>query len=109
MALLHATQLFAGPITSATPVVVYTVAAGKRIIVREADVFNASASTVNPQLRVDTAGTIWQPPLTVFGTAGASAQWHGWIVLGPGQTLSLSNQIAARTTDWVLSGSIYTI
>jgi hypothetical protein len=110
MALLHATQLFNGTITTVTPTftTAYTVATGYRVILRSVAVRNVS-TTLSCTVYVQINGvTVFS---TVLGTAGSSTgsfEWRPWIVVGPGQTIKLA---ASMSTGYgvTVSGSIYTI
>lgn len=110
MALLHATQLYVGNVTTVNPTftTAYTVGAGNRIILRSIAARNLAAP----------AGVTWYVKVggtlvftNVLGSGGGSSgsfEWRPWIVATPGQKIELAVSAAAGI-GVLVSGSIYTI
>jgi hypothetical protein len=110
MALLHATQLFAGNVTSVNPTftTAYTVPAGNRIILRSIAVRNLSgAAGVTWYVKVNGV-VVFTNVLGIGSLSTGSFEWRPWIVATPAQTIQLAVSAAAGIGALV-SGSIYTI
>lgn len=110
MALLHATQLYVGNVTSVNPTktLAYTVPAGMRIILRSVDMRNL-LGTGGQTGYVYLAGVLaFSRVLTTGGSAGSDVEVRPWIVLTPGQQIQLACTNAAGIA-FLVSGSIYTI
>lgn len=108
MAELHAVVLYQGRVTSGSYVTVYTVPAGRRVILRMVNVRNHANAGANAYLSVDGSLDVFLRVLTASGNAGCDAQWSGWIVLGPGQLIKAASSQSGGV-DFVISGSSYTI
>lgn len=110
MALLHATQLFAGDVTNTVSPgqTVYTVPAGMRIIIRSISLHNRDG--VNAQLvTIRVAGTvILNKNLGVSPAATADFEMRPWIVATPAQLIQVKAGVALGVAV-IVSGSIYTI
>jgi hypothetical protein len=102
-------QLFLGACTvAASPVTLYTVAAGFVVIVKSVVVFNDSAGTLTANSRLQpsggTARRIW--------TTGALATqtgilWLPSLVMAAGDTLALS--AVTNTANVIVSGSVLNV
>lgn len=109
MALLHATHLYEGNITTTSGTqVLYTVPAGYRVIIRSVILRNAAGSTNSVNILVDSTWAAYFVSLPAGGTAGSSNEWRPWLVLGPGQTIGGRVSVATGC-NCIISGSIYTI
>jgi hypothetical protein len=109
VALLHATQLYSGTITSTAPVypTLFTVPAGERYIVRSAVMRNLLAA--NQQIVLIANGlAVFTIVLTSGGAAGGSFEWTPWLVMTPGQTMQ-AHGASATGFNLIVSGSHYTI
>jgi hypothetical protein len=78
---------------------VYTVPAGHRIILKNAQMQNPGASAHSWGIRLSAALVIEQASLA----SGGSATRSWWIVLNPGENLQLL-QVVGSTISYVLSG-----
>jgi hypothetical protein len=110
VALLHATQLFAGDVTNTVSPgqTVYTVPAGMRIIIRSISLHNRDGSA-NQIVTVRVAGTvILNRTLGLGGTSAADFEMRPWIVAVPTQLIQVKAGLTLGVAV-VISGSIYTI
>lgn len=107
MALLHATPLYKGNVSSSGFVTLYTVPAGKRVVLRSVNIYNTTATITAAILGVN-SGILFNRSLAVAGAAGADTYWAGWIVLGPGDVIQGATG-SSRTCFYAVSGSIYDI
>jgi hypothetical protein len=106
MALLHLKNLYTGIVTTTTAPgqTIFTVPAGQRWVLREADYRNlSSAGSFSFFIYVDSVLVY-----TDLLAASASGQWTGNLVLNPGQVLSFRSGTATGMGT-TASGTVYTI
>lgn len=108
LAELRAAQLYQGTVSVVGPTTIYTVPAGKRVILKYVALQNQTGLSVTVQLRLPNANTIWAIPLTAYGTATDREKQGFWIVLNPGDTIAIGLS-AARTVAVSISGSVHSI
>lgn len=104
MAMLHVTQFFLGDVVTAlaTPNVVYTVPAGKRIVIRYVHAHSHDGGTA--RVFVIRFGGLAVRSTTI--AAGGDFEWQPWYVLNEGQTIDLRFATATGAAV-VIAGSLY--
>jgi hypothetical protein len=108
MADLRSTPIFSGVVSSGAVRTLYTVPAGKRLIIKHVTALEVSGSSCDAQLRTAATGTIWVWHLTAYGTGTDKGVGSFWIVLGPGEVVQFNRTTAGQLTVTV-SGSLHTI
>jgi hypothetical protein len=107
---LHAIQLYQGNVVSVNPTRtnLYTVPAGRRIIVRSVASRNLNGGSSQAFYVYVNATVVYTVLATSGGSSGGSNEFRPWLVLGPGDILGAA---AATSTGFgvVASGSTYTI
>jgi hypothetical protein len=106
MAALRNLQIYSASITGAGWASVYTVPAGKLVVLRNIAASNTSATTAQLGLRRDTQTQFWAVTLAALGGAGASVSQDFAAAFGAGQQIGLF-VTAGKTVGVILSGSIY--
>lgn len=111
MATLHATPLASGLVTvttEATRTLLYTVPAGKRVVLRSAIATNKWTTLQGFVLHAPDPVRCWFASLAAFGGPGATLEFRPWLALGPGDQIKAWCGNATGVYI-VLSGSIYFI
>ena len=105
MAALRNTQLWKGTVSSGSFTTVYTVPAGKLVVVKDINAQHTDSGSA--QIIVGVGGLyLWSVPLTAYGGAGARVEITPWWALAAGNVL----QVACSTghhVDMLIGGSIY--
>ena len=103
MAALRTTVFVSQQVTSSTGLVVYTVPAGHRIIIRSINLYNESGSTNGVTVARDSVATMWSG--TLAAAPGGRINIQPWIVLDAGQSIKVFTT-AARACSVIISGSL---
>jgi hypothetical protein len=107
---LRATQLYVGNVTTVNPVktTLYTVAAGKRVILKSVQARNLYTGGTNTFYLFVATYLVWSYVLAAGGSAGSNFELRPWIVINPGQTLQAA-VTNATGAGLVVSGSLHYI
>lgn len=106
MAALHTHEFFSGRISVVSVANLYTVPAGKLIVVRAISFQNASGASHQAGVTVDSGWIVAAPVLTAVGTVGSNFQWKGWVALQAGRVLNYFG-VAGVPIDLNISGYLY--
>jgi hypothetical protein len=105
MAPLRNAELWKGTASSGTPATVYTVPAGKLVVVKSVNAQNTSGSSSTFGVQVDTL-YVWSVVLAAYNAAGSGQEWRPWLAVPAGSVLKVFCS-SGHTVDVVISGSIY--
>jgi hypothetical protein len=104
MAELRIALLARGVATSASYVTVYTVPAGRRVILKNLNLRNGSGVASNVQVNTTGVADLLNYPLTAGGTIGGNASIPLWIVLNAGDTIRIA-VTSGTSVSFVFSGT----
>jgi hypothetical protein len=104
MAELRIAQLARGAATSSSYVTVYTVPAGRRVILKNLNLRNQSGAASNVQVNTTGVADLLAFPLTAGGTVGGNASIDMWVVLNAGDTIRIAVS-SGTTVSFVFSGT----
>ena len=109
MAALRVTQFFRGVVVGNGGTSAYTVPAGYRIVLRSAIFKNESGAAAGGSLWLSGASRIMFQNLAAAGSPGDTVEWRPWLVIGAGQTITVTISPVGAHVDVVLGGSLYFI
>lgn len=108
MAELRITQFYDATIAATGPTDLYTVPAGRRIIVKRVTLLNTVPFTSNVWIGTDVAGKLHEWAVDVAGSSGGQFDWPTWIILNPGEKVRWWEQFGI-TVNLLVGGTSHFI